>query len=758
MYFWQSDGIYPTTLIDSLDVYGGDIPGGRQWGRTEVSGLGLTFQQGEEFHISIAVFDFPAYHDYLEIEATEDLALSGEHRSTVFADGQWQTLYEFWGVGHNLGIRACYNPAPGIHLEITPIALSDGEVNQPYYEALQVVGGSPPYDWDIVAGELPDGFGLNSATGIISGTPSLTSTGIHVFTVRVTDSDIPPNTDIQHLQLSIPYCVDADSDGFGDPEHPENTCPTDNCPSVYNPDQEDCDGDGIGDSCEVIRSWYVQSDGTGDAPTIQAAIDSCTNGDTVLVADGLYTDAGSRNLNLYGKHILLKSENGPEFTIIDCQGSLSQPNRAFTFAEGEDTTSIIDGFTIRGGYGPKLYEISSGGGMLVYGASPTVRNCVFTSNTAYMGGAVCVFGGSPRFENCTFIDNTATMGTAVFGILDANITLDNCLIAFNGEGHPVVGIDCDVVLSCCDVYGNAGGDWVGSTIAGQAYVNGNFSKGPLFCENSGDYTIDAVSPCAPDNNYCHALIGACGVACSDWRIVCDASILYGTQILSGSGSAKTAPGPGGWDIEVVPDYFQIHLTFCQPVDINIGNAADVYVDFNQDNVFDDHELCEAAVSHADRDPTRDITIRVTPDEDLDIESARVAVYSVGEYKLLGEAGQLIDYLDLNPTISGIGNQESLAAGGMTPLEFALGHSHPNPFNSTTVIPYSISDAGWVKLEIYDILGRRVKTLVNEIREAGQYEAMWDGTSSRDHPVPSGIYFYRLTSGHFAQARKMVLMK
>jgi hypothetical protein len=66
---------------------------------------------------------------------------------------------------------------------------------------------------------------------------------------------------------------------------------------------------------------------------------------------------------------------------------------------------------------------------------------------------------------------------------------------------------------CCDVYGNAGGDWVGC-IAGQDSINGNMCKDPFFCDaDNGDFTLAANSPCLPDNNSCSELIGAYGLGC-----------------------------------------------------------------------------------------------------------------------------------------------------------------------------------------------------------------------------------------------------
>ena len=89
-----------------------------------------------------------------------------------------------------------------------------------------------------------------------------------------------------------------------------------------------------------------------------------------------------------------------------------------------------------------------------------------------------------------------------------------------------------------------------------------------------------------------------------------------------------------------------------------------------------------------------------------------------------------------------------------PTNFALSQNYPNPFNPTTTIGYQISAFGKVQLNVYDVLGREVATLVNENKSPGNYEAKFDGTS-----LSSGIYFYRLTvSDKFAQTKKMILMK
>lgn len=91
--------------------------------------------------------------------------------------------------------------------------------------------------------------------------------------------------------------------------------------------------------------------------------------------------------------------------------------------------------------------------------------------------------------------------------------------------------------------------------------------------------------------------------------------------------------------------------------------------------------------------------------------------------------------------------------GEAPLEFFLAQNYPNPFNPATDIRYRIAERSQVKMEIIDVLGKVNGTLVDEIREAGEYVVSWDASA-----FPSGIYVYRLTAGRFVQSRKLLLVK
>jgi cyclophilin family peptidyl-prolyl cis-trans isomerase len=100
-----------------------------------------------------------------------------------------------------------------------------------------------------------------------------------------------------------------------------------------------------------------------------------------------------------------------------------------------------------------------------------------------------------------------------------------------------------------------------------------------------------------------------------------------------------------------------------------------------------------------------------------------------------------------------GTNTSVTVGTDVPREFALHQNFPNPFNPATVISYQLSEKSRATLTVFDALGRVVTTLVNEVKEPGNYSVQFDGSD-----LMSGIYFYRLQAGSFVETKKLVLMK
>jgi len=93
-----------------------------------------------------------------------------------------------------------------------------------------------------------------------------------------------------------------------------------------------------------------------------------------------------------------------------------------------------------------------------------------------------------------------------------------------------------------------------------------------------------------------------------------------------------------------------------------------------------------------------------------------------------------------------------------PVTFALKQNAPNPFNPQTSIPYDLPAATHVTLDILNVLGQKVKTLVNDYREAGSYSIIWDGRNDDGSAAASGVYFYRITAGNDKAVKKMMMLK
>jgi hypothetical protein len=116
--------------------------------------------------------------------------------------------------------------------------------------------------------------------------------------------------------------------------------------------------------------------------------------------------------------------------------------------------------------------------------------------------------------------------------------------------------------------------------------------------------------------------------------------------------------------------------------------------------------------------------------------------------------ELEDKIDSLPEtgVREVGEKETL------PEKFVLMQNYPNPFNPFTSIEFSIPAPAWVKVEIYNVLGKKIVTLVDEKLSAGYKIVEWDGKDDQGNDVSTGIYFYRLKAGEFTQTRKMVLLK
>ena len=242
---------------------------------------------------------------------------------------------------------------------------------------------------------------------------------------------------------------------------------------------------------------------------IEAAIEAAINGDIIEVDDGTYTGPGNYNIdNINGKAITIKSKNGPANCIIDCQSN----GRAFIFQSGENTTTVLEGFTIINGYAEDLNwpqepnDDPSGYGGAIYctGSSPDIKNCVITDNTADSGGGAifCNTGSNAQIRDCNISYNYAGAGFYIYGVnfndynnmdqlgggiycRNSNPTIINCIIggldafgwpAGNSSAGSGGGIACRdsnaVIMDCTISYNDC---WLDDDLVNQ-------HGGGIYCE------------------------------------------------------------------------------------------------------------------------------------------------------------------------------------------------------------------------------------------------------------------------------------
>ncbi len=265
-----------------------------------------------------------------------------------------------------------------------------------------------------------------------------------------------------------------------------------------------------------------------------------------------------------------QGEAGTTLTRVTFSDNIAMAG-AGLYANYTDAPMHILGCTF--GHNRAVNYPTGGGGAHFEGTAAYVAESVFFGNSADEGaGVYCRYPDGPVFEYCTFVENSANIaGAGIYSRGGCSPIVTNSIIAYSTNGEAV---SCEaggtVSLSCCDVYGNNGGDYVGC-IASQAGVNGNIEENPFFCgeDNPDDpFSLRANSPCA-DAPLC-GQIGARPVGCEypivlihiEWMeyffgfedVFCQAlpfenvgqeALEWQLEVLAGPAKAESDPEPGG---------------------------------------------------------------------------------------------------------------------------------------------------------------------------------------------------------------------
>jgi len=392
----------------------------------------------------------------------------------------------------------------------------------------------------------------------------------------------------------------------------------------------------------------------------------------------------------------------------------------------------------------------SGGGVYASGTLQ-LTGCRVNGNSAFNGGGIYFANGSGVMASCTLRANTVGAGNgggmrsdwnSSWVITDTRISAND---AGMGGGLFLVG-DCQCTITGSVVVGNSsseigggGGLHLHSTLpinitttritGNSATANGGNGGGMAVYE-----TPLSLTRCTVSSNST-AQGGGAGIYI--WN---SAPVINTTSVTFSTGSGIFFDNAAGSSVEY-GDFFS--NSFADFVFLNNdpaqgppfigqrlvtnpnGDSADVYL-----NIFEDPWFVDR------------------PNRDYNLLPGSACI----------DAGDPALAHDPDGTVADIGSLpfDHLAAeprGAELPQRFALNQNYPNPFNPTTEIRFDLATAAKVELCVFNTLGQKVATLMNESRPAGSYRVHWDGSG-----MASGVYLYRLQAGNFAETRKMVLMR
>ena len=538
---------------------------------------------------------------------------------------------------------------------------------------------------------------------------------------------------------------------------------------------------------EFILSWdtlYIPT----DYSTIQAGIDAAGDGDWIIVEDGTYYE----NINYNGKAITIASnflldgnKEHIENTIINGSQS-SNPDTAsvVTFESGEDTTSVLCGFTITGGTGTYSWEYAdkAGGGIYIDSSGAKIIHNYIVNNSVEFdgnswGGGILAFsvGNHNLIVEENIISNNSINGTnwAIGGGIvlwnDGNATasikkntiLENSVIGFSASGG---GIDCrgpinEVYIGSNLIRGNSvqtvtsyggGGIDICKCVPNTPTICNNLIVANYSNRDGGGILVDVYGNDSPIIRRNGEVISSFYDNQENLNIFINNTIIDNEAVGFGGGICATA------------SLNEIINCILWGNTAQVGNQVWGGVHVN----YSDIEGGYPGVENIDHNPEfRDILngdYRLStnsPCIGAGIESIEISgtLYCCpplcyGGNPRPNPAGSIPDigacesYLP-NPLV---GVKDDLS---QIPEEYSLSQNYPNPFNPTTTIKYGLKERSFVELKVYDILGTEVASLIKEEQEASYYELIFNAAE-----LSSGVYLYQLKAGGFIETKKMLLIK
>jgi len=590
----------------------------------------------------------------------------------------------------------------------------------------------------------------------------------------------------------------------------------------------------------------------GNYSTIQAAINAAVDGDIVLVADDTYQE----NINFKGKAITVASHyyfdgdtSHISNTIIDGSNpSHPDSGSVVTFNSGEDTTSVLYGFTITNGtgtisyytWGGVQYPCRAGGGIFCGNSggrfvSNIIKNNSVSDNNVVIGGGLAA--GDFGSEAWVILENNKIINNAV----------NSEMVSASGGG---VGITCNGKIinnviandSCISSADQVIGGGIRVSTAHQYprtvyiidnHITHNFIKGTgtsangYWAASGGGIRVDETKTLILNNEISNNLVNSFGTgygggggiymykaangseisgnkisynysSCvsTDYGGGLGVSTCDGVSIMNNIISENSANEGGGirvknFDAEIINNTIVNNTASAQGGGLHAYNSNPIFIN----NILWDNQAANGAgiyPSSLTRVRYSNVQGGYTGNGNLNIDPLFVAGDSLYHVMCTTDTSQCLNRGIDSVLISGtwclapetdfagdprpqpIGTRPDIGAweydvvnglekiqDNKIPLVFALKQNYPNPFNPSTKIKYTLPKSDKVKMEIFNLLGQRIETLINKQMPAGSHEIEF---IAKD--LPSGVYLYRIESGNpsvgsgqrFQEVKKMVLLK
>jgi hypothetical protein len=498
------------------------------------------------------------------------------------------------------------------------------------------------------------------------------------------------------------------------------------------------------------ETYVLNEAGTGDFPTIQAAIDASWDGDTIELLDGTYTGFGNRDLDTKAKAITLRSQSGDASSCtIDAEGDSLDQHRVMAILGSGALETRVEDITFTGGY-----IQGTGGAVQCYECTPTFLRCVFSGNTSKYasGGGVYIAGDTPTtMTECVFAGNTAT---------------------YEGGG---MATSSDLTMSDCEFYGNEAE--IGAALWAYGGVTGGRTVSITDCRFH-DHSVAAgpvvklhhsygeMRRCtfydntAPEGAlylmYRDPLIAECtfygnsGTDCAALRTWSCHSEITQCTFANNSSSAASVWLTGG---NPQPDFNSSIIAF------NTNSVAVACTDS-----FPELACCDI-YSNDLGDWVGCIAGEFGNDGNIRMDPL-FCDPGTGDYTLQLESPCMAD--SAPPGCPRLGAHDVGCSGGAgAPASWPgetlfLSQPSPNPASAGVRVSFALpsgSESGRTRVRVFDVTGRLVRELVDGKVPGGRLqEATWDGRDHKGKPVSSGIYYIRLESGREGKTVKVVFAR